>query len=199
MASILNLIVGSSVGCPLNCSLFPYLKIVGYPLSCPLYPYMAVFGRLICMAKFPWAAHWQPTTLPTELHTFVMFGSSWLPTELPTVSIYGSSGQLNLHCKIPMGISLRCPLSCPLFSYLEVVGCLLSCPLSCPLFPYMEVVSSLICMAKFPWAAHSNVHVQPMGSKVGSSPVFSVWAISENSSGEAGNRTPVLLFRKPRA
>ena len=26
----------------------------------------------------------------------------------------------------------------------------LRCPLSCPLFPYMEVVGSLICMAKFP-------------------------------------------------
>ena len=61
MASILNLIVGSVVGCPLNCPLFPYLKVVNYPLccplSCPLYLYMAVVGSLICMAKFPWAAH----------------------------------------------------------------------------------------------------------------------------------------------
>ena len=135
MASILNLIVGGSVGCPPNCPLFPYLKVVGYPLSCPLscplYPYMAVVGSLICMAKFPWAAHGQLTPLPTEL---------------------------------------------PTFSYLEVVGCLLSfplsCPLSCPLFPFMEVVGSLICMAKFPWAARSVAHVQPMGSEVGSSPVF---------------------------
>ena len=59
-----------------------------------------------------------------------------------------------------MGSPLRCPLSCPLFPYMEVVGsllsCLLSCPLSCPLFPYMEVVGSLICMAKFPWAAHGQ-------------------------------------------
>ena len=137
MASILNLIVGSSVGCPLNCPLFPYLKVVGYPLSCllscPLYPYMAVVGSLICMAKFPWAAHEQPTPLPTELPTFFMFGSSGLPTELPPVSIYGSSGQPNLHGKILMGS---------------------------------------------PWAAHSVVHVQPMGSEVGSSPVFSVWVAS---------------------
>ena len=36
----------------------------------------------------------------------------------------------------------------------------------------MEVVDSLICMAKFPWVAHSIAHVQPMGSEVGSSPVF---------------------------
>ena len=112
MASILNLIVGNSVGCPLNCPLFPYLKVVGYPLSCPLscplYPYMAVVDSLICIAKFPWAAHGQPTPLPTEL---------------PTFSYLGVVG---------------CPLSCPLFSYLEVVGC----PLSCPLFPYMEVVNT---------------------------------------------------------
>ena len=135
----LPFLVGSSVGCPLNCPLYPYLKVVGCPLSCtlscPLYPYMTVVGSLICMAKFPWAAHGQPTPLPTELPTFFTFGSSWLPTELPTVSIYGSSGQPNLHGKIPMGS-----------------------PLSCPLFPYMEVVGSLICMAKFPWAAHSAAH-----------------------------------------
>ena len=102
MASILNLIVGSSVG---------YLKVVGCPLSCPLsyplYPYMEVVGSLICVAKFPWAVHGQSTPLPTELSTF---------------------------------------------SCLEVVGC----PLNCPLFPYMEVVGSLICMAKFPWAAHGQ-------------------------------------------
>ena len=131
MASIL---VGSSVGCPLNCPLYPYLKVVGCPLSCPLYPYMEVVGSIICMAKFPWAAHGQPTPLPTELPTVSIYGSSGqpteLPTELPTVSIYGSSGQPNLHGKIPMGS---------------------------------------------PRAAHSVAHVQPTGSKVGSSPVFSVW------------------------
>ena len=59
---------GQFSGCPLNCPLFPYLKVVGYPLSCPLscplYPYMVVVGRLICMVKFPWA-HGQPTPLPT--------------------------------------------------------------------------------------------------------------------------------------
>ena len=92
MASILNLKVGSSVGCPLNCPLFPYLKVVGYPLSCPLYPNMAVVGRLICMANFPWAAHGQPTPLPTELPTF--------------------------SCLEVVG----CPLSCPLFPYMEVMG-----------------------------------------------------------------------------
>ena len=111
MASIFNLIVGSSVGCTLNCPLFSYLKVVGCPLSCPLscplYPYMEEVGSLICMAKFPWAAHGQPTPLPTELPTTSIYGNSGLPTELPTelstVSIYGSSGQPNLHGKIPMG------------------------------------------------------------------------------------------------
>ena len=103
----LPFLVGSSVGCPLNCPLYPYLKVVGCPLSCtlsyPLYPYMEVVGSLICMAKFPWAAHGQPTPMPTELPTIFTFGSSWLPTELPTVSIYGSSGQPNIHGKISMG------------------------------------------------------------------------------------------------
>ena len=111
----LPFLVGSSVGCQLNCPLYPYLKVVGCPLSCtlscPQYPYMEVVGSLICMAKFPWAAHGQP-----------------------------------------MGSPLHCPLSCPIFSHLEVVDC----PLSCPLFPYMEVVGSLICMAKFPRAAHGQ-------------------------------------------
>ena len=98
------------MGCPLNCPLLPYLKVVGYPLSCPLscplYPYIAVVGSLICMAKFHLATH-GPTLLPTELPTFFLIGSSGLPTELPTelptVSLYGSSGQPNLHGKIPMG------------------------------------------------------------------------------------------------
>ena len=58
------------------------------------------------------------------------------------------------------GNSGGCPLNCPLFHYLKVAGC----PMSCPLFPYMEVVGSLICMAKFPWAAHSAAHFLIFGS-----------------------------------
>ena len=63
-----------------------------------------------------------PTELSTELPNISVYGIakfSWaatpLPTELPTVSIYGSSGQRNLHGEIPIGSSLHCPLSCPLF------------------------------------------------------------------------------------
>ena len=125
MASILRSIVGSSVGFPLKCPLFPYLKIVGYPLSwplsCLLYPYMEVVGSLISIEKFPWAAHsaakwaahclhiwkkwqnshWQPMgsplLCPLSCPLFFIFASSWLPTELLTVSIYGSSGQPYLH------------------------------------------------------------------------------------------------------
>ena len=179
IASILNLIVGSSVGNPLNCPLFPYLKVVGYPLSCPLscplYPYMAVVGCLICMAKFPWAAHGQPTPLPTELPTFFIFGSSGLPTELPPVSIYGGSGQPNLHGKNPMGSPLRCPLCCPFF----IFG---SSWLPTELPTELHTVSiygssgqpnfhGKIPMGS-PQAAHSVAHVQPIGSEVGSSPVF---------------------------
>ena len=66
--------------------------------------------------------------LPTKLHT-----------ELPTISVYGCSGQPYLHGKIAMGSLLRCQLSCSLF-------------------PYMKGVASLICMAKFLWAAHSAAH-----------------------------------------
>ena len=64
-----------------------------------------------------------------------------------------------------MGSPLHCPLSCPLFSHLEVVGC--------PLFPYMEVVGSLICMAKFPWAAHGQPTPLPTCS-----PRAAKWAAS---------------------
>ena len=85
--------------------------------------------------------------LPTELPTISVLESSGLPTELPielhTISWYGSSGQPYLHGKILMGIPLRCPPSCPLS-------------------PYMEVVGSLICMSKIPmdgpWAAHFTAH-----------------------------------------
>ena len=64
---------------------------------------------------------------------------SGLPTELPTISLLES-------CGLPTEL----PTELPTFSLLEVVGC--------PLFPYMEVVGSLICLAKFPWAALSAAH-----------------------------------------
>ena len=75
MSSILNLIVGISVGCQLTRTLFPYLKVLGCPLICPLYPFMEVVGSLICIAKFPWAAN-------SAVHFFIQ--SSGLPTELLT-------------------------------------------------------------------------------------------------------------------
>ena len=178
----LPFLVGSSVGCPLNCPLYPYLKVVGCPLSCtlscPLYPYMEVVGSLICMAKFPWAAHGQPTPLPTELPTFS-------------------------HLEV-----VGCPLSCPLFPYMEVVGSLICManfpwathgqptPLPTELptvsiyrstwqsteLPIVSIYGSSgqpnlhgkIPMGS-PRAAHSIAHVQPTGNEVGSSPVFSVW------------------------
>ena len=170
---------------------------------------------LACESKMASNSSGQLSGLPTELPTIFILESSGLPTELhselPTISVYISSGQPYLHGKIPMGSPLRCPLSCPLF-------------------PYMEVVGSLICMAKFPWAAHgqptvsiygssgqpselptelptvsiygssgqpnlhgkipmgspraahSVAHVQPTGSEVGSSPVFSVWVHSANKT-----------------
>ena len=122
---------------------------------------------LACESKMASIFSGQLSGLPTELPTISIIESSGLPTELhtelPTISVYGSSGQPYLHGKIPKGSPLHCPLSCPLFSHLEVGGC----PLSCPLFLYMEVVGSLICMAKFPWEAHG----QPT-----SLPTCSTWA-----------------------
>ena len=61
-----------------------------------------------------------------------------------------------VHLKFNRGQFSGLPNDCPLFPYLKVVGYPLSFPLSCPLYPYMAVVGSLICMAKFPWAAHGQ-------------------------------------------
>ena len=78
--------------------------------------------------------------LPTELLIVsILERTGRLPIELPIIFVYGSSVQPYLHGKIPMGSTFRYSLSCPLFSYMEVVG-------------------SLICMALFPWAAHSTTH-----------------------------------------
>ena len=41
------------------------------------------------------------------------------------------------------------------------MGSQLRCPLSCPLIPCMEVVGGLICMAKFPRAAHGQPTALP--------------------------------------
>ena len=84
--------------------------------------------------------------LPSELPTVSILESRGLPTELPnelpTISIYGNSGQPHLNDQIPIGSPFCCSLSWPLFFKFQVVGC----PLSFPLFPYMEIVSSLIFM-----------------------------------------------------
>ena len=135
-----------------------WFEIINY-ITCNIYIHMC-YKFLACESKMASIFSGQFSGLPTELPTISILESSGLPTELhtelPTISIYGSSGQPYLHGKIPMGSPLCCPLSCPLFSYMEVVGSLLSWPLNCPLFRYMEVVGSLIYMAKFPWAAHGQ-------------------------------------------
>ena len=145
--------MGSPLHCPPSCPLFSHLEVVGCPLSCPLFPYMEVVGSLICMAKFPWVAHGQPTPLPTELPTVSIYESSGqpteLPTELPTVSIYGSSGQPS-----------ELPTELPTVSIYGSSG--------------QPNLHSKIPMGS-PRAAHSVAHVQPTGSEVDSSPVFSVW------------------------
>ena len=141
--------MGSPLHCPLSCPLFSHLEVVGCALSCPLFPYMEVVGSLICMVKFPLAAHEQPTPLPNELPTVSIYGSSGQPTELLTVSIYGSSGQpTELHTELPT-VSIYGSSGQPNLHGKIPMGS--------------------------PRAAHSVAHVQPTGSEVGSSPVFSVW------------------------
>ena len=55
-----------------------------------------------------------------------------------------------------LNLILGIPVDCQLFPFLEEVGCPLRCPLSCSLYLYMTVVDSLICMAIFPWVAHTT-------------------------------------------
>ena len=142
-----------------------------------------------------------PTELPRELPTISVYGSigqpylhgkipmgspTPLPTELPTFSYLEVVG---------------CPLSCPLFPYMEVVGspiCMAKFPreangqpTSLPtflIFGSSELPTELPTVSIYgssgqhnlhwkvpmgsPRAAHSVVHGQPMGSEVGSSPVF---------------------------
>ena len=173
---------------PLNCPLYLYLKVVGCPLSCPLscqlYPYMEVVGSLIYMAKLPWAARGQPTPLPTELRTFFIFGSSWLPTQLPTVSIYGSNGQPNFNGKFPWaahGQLTPLPTELPTVSIYGSSGQPTELPTELPIVSIYGSSGQPNLHGKIPMgsprAAHSVAHVQPTGSEVGSSPVFSVWVM----------------------
>ena len=111
---------------------------------------------LACESKMASIFSGQFSGLPTELPTISILESSGLPTELhtelPTISVYGSSGKPYCMAKFPWAAHSTAHWAAHFFSHLEVVGC----PLSCPLFPYMEVVGSLICMAKFPLAAHGQ-------------------------------------------
>ena len=143
VASILNSIVGSSVGVPTELPTISILESSGLPTELPTkLPTISVYGssgQPDLHGKIPmgstWAAH---STVHWAAH-FFMFGSSGLPTAhcfhiwKKWAALFAwqySHGQ-------SMGSPLRCPLSYPLLSYLEVVGCLLSCPL----FPYMEAKS----------------------------------------------------------
>ena len=165
---IVNLIVGSSVDCPLTSPLFPYLKVVdcrlSYPLSCPLYRYMEVVGSLICMEKFPWAVHGWPTELPLFQYITVVgslifmakftWTANWQPTPLPTVLptffIFGSSWLPN-----------ELPTELPTVSKYGSSG-----------QPNLHVKLP----TGSPWAAHAVTNMQPMDSEVGSSHNFPVWA-----------------------
>ena len=194
-------IFGSS-GLLLSCPLFPYMEVVGSLIYIAKFPWAAHGQPTPLPTCSPWAAKWaaplffsvwdgvhfkfnsgQFSGLPTELPTISIFESSGLPTELstelPTLLVYGSSGQPNLHGKIPMGSPLRYPLSCPLFYiWKQWAATELPTELSNVSIYGSSGQSNLhgkIIMGN-PRAAHSVAHVQPMGSEVGSSPVFSVWA-----------------------
>ena len=116
-------------------------------------------------------------------------GSSWLPTELSTVSLYWSSGQPNLHGKIPMGSPRAANSAAHWAAHFLIFGSS-GLPTELPTeLPTDSIYGSSrqpnlhgkIPMGR-PRAAHSVAHVQPMGSEVGSSPVFSVWAITTPKS-----------------
>ena len=92
----------------------------------------------------------RPLHCPLSCPLFLTFGSSKLPTELPTVSIYGSSGQ-------PTELLTELPI-------VSIYGS-----------SGQPNLHGKIPMGS-PRAAHSVAYVQPTGSEVGSSPVFSVWA-----------------------
>ena len=128
-------------GLPTELPTISILESSGLPTELPTeLPTISVCGssgQPYLHGKIPIGSLWAALFTAHWAAHFFIFWSRWLPTELPTVSIYGSSGQPNFHGKIPMGSPIHCPLSCPLFPYMEVVGC-------------------LICMANFPWAAHGQ-------------------------------------------
>ena len=116
---------------------------------------------LACESKMASIFSGQFSGLPTELPTISILESSGLPTPLPTVSIYGRSGQ---------------PTELPTVSIYGSSG--------------QPNLHGKIPMGS-PWAAHSVAHVQPTGSEVGSSPVFSVWVPSSIET--VGNSVDIPL------
>ena len=117
--------------------------------------------------------------LPTELPTISILESSGLPTELPTISVYGSSGEPYLHGKIPMCSPWAAHSALHWAAHFLKFGSS-GLPTVLPTeLPTVSIYGSSgqpnlhgkIPMGS-PWAAHPVAHVQPMGSEVGSSPVF---------------------------
>ena len=146
---------------------------------------------------------WLPTTSTLESSGL----SSELPTELPTISVYGGSAQPYLHGKNSNGNSMGSPLRCQLFPHMEVLGrliCMAKFPWATQstahwaanffVFGSYGLPTELPTVSIYgssgqpyfhckiptgsPWADHFVAHVKPMGSKVGSSPVFPYRCIS---------------------
>ena len=112
----------------------------------------------------PWAAH---STTHWAVHFFFIFGSSWLPP----ISIYGSSGQPYLHGKIPKAAHSAAHWT----AHFLIFGSS-GLPTELPTVSIYGSSGQPNLHGKIPIgsqrAAHSVAHVQPMGSEVGSSPVF---------------------------
>ena len=116
MAFILNLIVDSSVGCTLNCPLFPYLEVQCSELPPELpteLPTISVYGSsgqlylhsIIPMGSplrcpLPWPLS-QCIEVVGSLICMVKF--SWAAHSDAHYLINGRRGQPNLHGKIPLG------------------------------------------------------------------------------------------------
>ena len=119
------------------------------PLSCPLFSHSVVVGCPLSCPLFPYMEVVGSLICMAKFPWAAHGQPTPLPTELPIVSIYGSSGQ-----------PTELPTELPTVSIYGSSG--------------QPNLHGKIPMGS-PRAAHSIAHMQPTGSEVGSSPVFSVW------------------------
>ena len=170
-------------GLPTELSTFSILERSGLPTELPTeLPTFSIYvssGQSNLHGKIPtgspWAAH---STAHWAAHFFIS-ESSGLPTELSTVSLYGSSGAALFAWQNSHGQPTPLPTELPTFSYFASIGVPTELPTELPTVSIYESSGQPNLHGKIPMGSprvtHSVTHVQPMGSKVGSSPVCSVW------------------------